>query len=79
MGYFTKPPCYNDGKDCPNRHVGCREKCDAWQEWMVIHANEKEKQYAIYRRECDAESFTAEQGKRISNLNRTRRAQERRQ
>jgi hypothetical protein len=60
-------------------HVGCREKCDAWQEWVVIHAKEKEQQYAIYRKQQDADTFTAEQGKRISNLNRTRRAKERRQ
>lgn len=79
MGYFTKPPCYNDDKDCPNRYVGCHEKCEAWQEWLVIHATEKEKQYAIYHKERDADTFTAEQGKRISNLNRTRKAKERRQ
>ncbi len=76
---MTPSPCYNNGMDCPDRHVGCREKCDAWQEWVVIHAKEKEQQYAIYRKQQDADTFTAEQGKRISNLNRTRRAKERRQ
>jgi hypothetical protein len=78
MGYFTKPPCYNDGKDCSNRHVGCREKCDTWQEWMVIHAREKEKQYAIYRKERDADTFTAEQGDRIRKLNQLRNEQDKR-
>lgn len=37
-----KPPCYNDGSDCPRRYVGCRAGCEAWHEWMAAHEAEKE-------------------------------------
>lgn len=76
MGYFTKPPCYNDGKDCPDRHIGCREKCETWQKWTIIHEREKEQRHEIYRRDKDINTFEAQQGDRIHKLNRVRNAEE---
>lgn len=75
---MTKPPCYNPETkgDCPRRYVGCRASCEAWHEWLVIHAEEKEKRYAIYRRDKDINTFEAQQGDRIHKLNRVRNAQE---
>lgn len=75
---MTKPPCYNDGKDCPRRYVGCRAECTAWHEWLVIHAEEKEKRYAIYRRDRDLDTFEYQQGLRVKRLNRSRAEQEKR-
>lgn len=39
---LTRSPCWNDGEDCPKRHVGCRAECDAWQEYSEIHEKESE-------------------------------------
>lgn len=75
---MTKPPCYNPKTktDCPRRYVGCRAECTEWHEWLVIHAEEKEKRYAIYRRDKDIDTFEAQKGDRIHKLNRTRNAEE---
>lgn len=73
---MTRPPCYNDGKDCSRRYVGCRASCEAWHEWLIIHAEEKEQRYTIYRRDKDIDTFEAQQGDRIHKLNRVRNAQE---
>lgn len=76
MAYFTPAPCYHDGADCSQRVVGCREKCEAWQQWQVLHEQEKEQKHAIYRKDKDINSFEALQGDRIHKLNRVRNAQE---
>ena len=73
---MTRPPCYNDGKDCSRRYVGCRAECEAWHEWLIVHAEEKEQRYTIYRRDKDINTFEAQQGDRIHKLNRVRNAQE---
>ena len=75
---MTRPPCYNPETkgDCPRRYVGCRASCEAWHEWLVIHAEEKEQRYTIYRRDKDINTFEAQQGDRIHKLNRVRNAQE---
>lgn len=75
---MTPPPCYNPEThaDCPRRYVGCRASCEAWHEWLVIHAEEKEQRYTIYRRDKDINTFEAQQGDRIHKLNRVRNAQE---
>lgn len=78
MAYFTPAPCYHDGADCSQRHVGCREKCEAWQEWQVIHEQEKERRYSIYHKQHDVEQFEALQGDRIKHLDRARKAAEKR-
>ena len=75
---MTRPPCYNPETkgDCPRRYVGCRASCEAWHEWLIIHAEEKEQRYTIYRRDKDINTFEAQQGDRIHKLNRVRNAQE---
>ncbi len=43
-----KAPC----KDCPNREVGCRNKCSAWQKYQALKDEEEAKkklQYFGYR------------------------------
>lgn len=41
---MTKPPCMlSDGTDCPRRYIGCKASCAKWHEWMILHAEEKEK------------------------------------
>lgn len=37
-----KPPCYRNGTDCPKRHPGCHDTCEAWAKWRTY----KEKIYA---------------------------------
>ena len=41
---MTNPPCGRGGIDCERRHVGCREECAEWKEWLNIHAVELTKQ-----------------------------------
>lgn len=75
---MTRSPCYNPETkgDCPRRYVGCRASCEEWHEWLVIHAEEKEQRYTIYRRDKDINTFEAQQGDRIHKLNRVRNAEE---
>ena len=78
MGYFTKPPCYVDGGKCPDRGEGCHARCERYQEWQVIHENERQKRYNIYCNDRDLDTFECQQGLRIKRLNRARTAQEKR-
>lgn len=75
---MTKPPCYNNGNDCPRREVGCREKCDEWKEWEIIHEQERQKRYNIYCKDRDLDTFEIQQGLRIKRLNRARAEAEKR-
>ena len=54
---LTPPPCWNNGEDCQKRYVGCRAECDAWHEYLAIHAEEKEAFLKKKMAERDAESF----------------------
>ena len=49
---MTPSPCFDHETqtDCPRRRLGCRESCDAWNEWLEIHKHEKE----MIRRQKDA-------------------------
>ena len=38
----SKPPCYNNGKDCDERRVGCRSTCSRWKEYEQIHQQNAE-------------------------------------
>lgn len=60
----TKPPCFDGESDCPKRHVGCREDCDAWQKWLVIHAEEHEKMQRNKNAMLDVDRFLVGQNKR---------------
>lgn len=75
---MIKPPCFNPEThaDCSRRYVGCRASCEAWHEWLIVHAEEKQQRYTIYRRDKDINTFEAQQGDRIHRLNRVRNAQE---
>lgn len=39
--------CYKNGEDCPNRKVGCRKDCEAWQQYE--EAVEKDRTIRIKR------------------------------
>lgn len=75
---MTKPPCYNGGKDCPRRVVGCRAVCEEWQAWLVIHAREAAAVREKRRVETDADGFMAGQWLRTHRHNRNRWETERR-
>lgn len=51
-------PCYNSGKDCPKRHVGCRENCDEWDKYTAMREAEKAKVREYYRGQKLCESYT---------------------
>ena len=62
---LTKPPCFNNGKDCPRRYIGCRASCDDWHKWLAVHAEEKGREREIKAKSLDADVFLFNQGKRI--------------
>lgn len=39
-----KAPCQH----CPNRHVGCRNKCKPWQEYQALKDEEEAKKRLKY-------------------------------
>lgn len=59
-------PCWNNGDDCPRRHLGCREKCEEWAKWLAEHEAKKEKIRQNRSREDDVNGFLALQNKRAS-------------
>jgi hypothetical protein len=62
----TKPPCYNDGNDCPRRKVGCRQACAEWAAWESAHKADRE-QYKKHRAQnLEVDTFLSEQNKRVS-------------
>lgn len=50
---MTVNPCYNDGRDCPRRRVGCRANCEDWKKWLVIHETENKQRRKAKRNEAD--------------------------
>ena len=73
-----KPPCKVDGVDCPRRYIGCRAKCEAWHEWLTIHAEETQKQRKNKLDEFDVTEFLVHQGERTRRHNQARVMRERR-
>lgn len=63
---MTPSPCFDHEAqtDCPNRHIGCRESCDAWKEWQVIHKREKEQIRKQKDARDDIDHFERERRKR---------------
>lgn len=63
---LTKSPCFDEATrtDCPNRHVGCRDTCEAWKEYEIVHAQEKAAIANAKARDMDIEGFMSEQYKR---------------
>lgn len=75
---MTKPPCYVEGGNCPDRHTACHTDCQRYKDWLVIHEREKEQRHEIYRNDRDINTFEALQGNRIHKLNQARRVKEKR-
>lgn len=66
---MTPNPCYKDGADCERRCVGCRTTCQEWQEWVIIHAKEKDELRQKQTNDIEVDRFLCEQGKRIKQDN----------
>lgn len=62
----TKPPCYNNGSDCPRRYIGCRAGCEDWHKWLAIHESEKEQERRYRDRGREADLFLSKQGERVN-------------
>ena len=45
-------PCFN-GRDCPNRKVGCRKNCEAWQEYEDAVAKDRALRIKSYNERND--------------------------
>lgn len=73
---MTKPPCYNNGNDCPRRYVGCKAECDKWHEWLATHEAEKEQMRRNKHSDRDVDGFLALQNKRVSEANHRYRMKE---
>lgn len=69
---MTCPPCYNDGKDCSRRYIGCSADCEAWHKWLVIHADEKERFHKDLNKDGEAYKFMEGHDRRMQ-ADRTRR------
>ena len=75
---MTMNPCYNDGKDCPKRYVGCKTDCEKWHEWLAIHEAKKE---AIRRNKYagnEADEFARDRTNRLKVFYSARYQQEKR-
>ena len=46
----NKSPCFNAGKDCERRTVGCRATCKEWKKWEAEHRAQKDKEYQARQR-----------------------------
>ena len=77
MQDLTKAPCYKDGHDCEKRCVGCRETCDDWQKWLVIHAHETDERRQKILADRDVNGFAMGQSKRIRQSEQERSAERR--
>lgn len=55
-----KVPCWNDGKDCDKRQVGCRRNCKEWQEYEKQQEEYRKQQYIARKTEHSADRFLAE-------------------
>lgn len=53
-------PCWNDGKDCEMRYVGCKANCEKWHEWLAEHEARREELHRKRRAEISAEQTLIE-------------------
>ena len=58
---MTPNPCHN----CKRRYIACHSDCEAYHEWLAVHAAEKDKEYKEKSRRLDADSFMVDQKKRV--------------
>lgn len=61
---LTKPPCKVDGVECAQRRFGCRDECEAWRKWQVIHEQECAQVRKRKMLNSDANEFMMQQSKR---------------
>lgn len=45
---MCKNPCWRNGKDCPDRKLGCRSGCRDWQDYEAAKAE----QYDARKLQC---------------------------
>lgn len=57
---MTMCPCH----ECERRYIACHASCEKYAEWLVIHAEEKEKYRKDIAKIEEANSFLSDQGKR---------------
>ena len=55
-----KVPCWNDGKDCDKREVGCRKNCEAWQEYEKLQAKYREQIYGTRKTGYEIDRISAD-------------------
>ena len=72
---MTRPPCFDEqtNTDCPRRYIGCSADCKEWHEWLIIHAEEKEKFRNDLNKNGEAYKFMEDHSKRL-RVDRTRRS-----
>lgn len=76
---FTKPPCKTpDGQDCPRRYIGCQSACEAYHEWLAVHADEKERIRRNKYAENDTTAFIVGREKRKRRVSQSRYERDRR-
>ncbi len=76
---MTHPPCFDEqtNTDCPRRYIGCSATCQKWHEWLIIHAEEKERFYKDLNRDGEAYKFMEDHNRRL-RVDRTRRSAKKR-
>ena len=60
----TPNPCWNDGRDCPDRSAECRISCEKWKEDREKHQEEKDAIFRQKQSRNDVEAFMCLQGER---------------
>ena len=74
----AKPPCYNGGKDCPRRYVGCRAGCEEWHKWLAEHDREQKVVKEGRNKDRDVTGFLVGQSERKRRCSSERHENERR-
>ena len=77
---MTPHPCFDEKTrtDCPRRYVGCKADCARWQEWLIVHAEEKAEIQRKKHHDNDVNTFLMGQGLRQRRGNQAKNEQERR-
>lgn len=76
---MTHPPCFDEqtNTDCPRRYIGCSADCKEWHEWLIIHAEEKEKFRNDINKNGEAYKFMEGHNRRL-RVDRARRSAKKR-
>lgn len=77
---MTPAPCFDPGThtDCPNRHVGCREACEAWKRYEAVHEAEKKAYRERLYFDNEWVGFCADRRKRFDNVSHIKSSEKRR-